>query len=304
MTADINTVAPNGVVDLSGAPGALDDATFDSLFPAEAQTVAVAATTQSNTQGTTQQQTPVVQQTTAQPNAPFLKGQKSVYNTPEDALAGINKKDELIDQLRQRYSLATGIDPITGQPVGQVQAQVQQSNYYSNPEQYLNDLYAAAKSGGPEDYRNVQAKFVTDTLAPIQPLLQKAARDQAVTTLKGEIADADTFIGSPQYDAALAANPELKTAITAAETNMQWHSRLSGLYKLAYLTGKGMQLPEILKTQASQTQTSNSQTQVRPTAQSTTIAAPTQTTQPNLKTLAGIKNVVQDFESRGFKLEF
>lgn len=298
----VDSLAPNGIVNLNDAPGALDDATFDSLFPAEPTPVVAAPQAQPTLQPG-QQPTTTQPPQVAAPAAPFLKGDRSVYNTAEAATQGINQKDALIEQLRQRYALTTGIDPITGQPVGQ-NAPIQDSSYSANPSKYLDDLYNAAKQGGPQAYVDVQTKFLMDALQPLQPLMQRMAREQAVQTLSSEIKDAATFIGSSGYQKALDANPELKDAIAVAESDMKWHSRLPGLYKLAYLTGQGLQLPEILKAQASQTPTQTNPVQHRPTAQSTTSAMPTQTAKPSFKNLEGIRAVIADAEARGVKLEF
>jgi len=301
----VDSVAPNGVVNLSDAPAALDDATFDSLFPSDGTSQATPAAPQvtAPVQGTTPS-APTAPATTPTPSAPFLKGDKSVYNTPEDAQKGINEKDALIEQLRQRYALTTGIDPISGQPIGQ--QPVQRSDDYSqNPEKYLNDLYLAAKSGGPQAYGAVQQKFILDTLKPLQPVMQRAAREQAVENLSKDLPDIKTFIGTPAYDKAIAVNPELGNAIAAAETDFRFHDRLPGLYKIAYLTGQGLQLPDILKAQTEQARQNQTHTQpVRTTTQTSTPAMPQQTTKPTFKTIDGIKSIIAEAEGRGAKLDF
>lgn len=298
----LDQIAPNGVVQLQDAPQSLDDATFDSLFPAESsQPVAPAA--QPQTAQPVQQ--PVQQPTQDQL---FLKGDRSVYKTAEDAVRGINEKDAVIEQLRQRYALTTGIDPITGRPVGP-QGQTQESvDYYQQPDQYLDALYSAAKKGGPEAYRDVQAKFLFDALKPLQPVIQKAARDQAVESLATEIPAAKAFVGTPNYSKALEVNPELKQAILLSESDQRFHSRLPGLYKLAYLTAQGMQMPELLKAQAqTQTTTQTVQTQgtpVRTTLQATTPSpSTTQAAPPSFKTIDGIRSVIRDMEAKGVKLD-
>lgn len=300
---DINTVAPNGTVNLSDAPAGLDDATFDSLFPAEATTTVIPAP---QTQPTPQPENPPAPspqaQPVTQPSAPFLRGDKSVYNTPEAALQGINQKDALIEQLRQRYALTTGIDPITGQPIGQAQPQ-QDQDYFNNPSKYMADLYTAAKAN-PEAYRDVQAKFFMDTLKPLQPLMQRVAREQALETLSAEVKEAPAFIGTPAYKKALDSNTELKDAIAVAETDYKFHSRLPALYKLAYLTGQGMQLPELLRANAAPQPQSQTTPAPRPTVQPTTPNMPTATARPSFKTLDGIRAVIADAEARGATLDF
>jgi hypothetical protein len=301
----IDQVAPGGIVNLSNAPAAIDDATFDSLFPAESTTQVTTPVQQTQAQGTTQSQQTQTTQTATQTAAtePFIKGDKSVYKTPEAAIEGINQKDALIEQLRTRYALTTGIDPITGQPVGNSQAQVASDSYVDNPEKYINDLYAAAKSGGPKAYNEVQQKYIMDSLRPFAPALSSLAKAQALETVGKENPEAAKFINTPTYLKTLEANPDLQGAIASAESNHQFHSRLPGLYKLAHLAGQGMQLPELLKANASQTQTQT--TPVRTTAQQTTLRPATdQGVKASFNTHQGIKQIIAEAEARGARLEF
>lgn len=320
----VDTVAPGGVIDLSASPaGALDDAAFDALFsdtpnvvvaPAPAQPAAPiqqSDTSQQPTVTQTQPQTqpPPTPQTSSQP---FLKGEKSVYNSADAAIAGINQKDALIEQLRQRYALTTGIDPITGQPVGQPVVQQGPTDYYSDPNKYLNDLIAAGKEADPAQaaakYRDVQAQFVRDTLKPLQPIVSQYTRQTALQNLQSqspELKDVGTFIGTPTYQKALDLNPDLKQAIAISESDFRFSDRLPGLYKLAYLAGQGMQMPDLIK--AAQQQPAPqipSQQPIRTTAQPTTPSMPQQTARPSMRDINGIRATIQEMEARGHKLEF
>ena len=303
--SELDQVAPGGIVDLSKAPGGLDDATFDSLFPAEPSQKVIAPVQQAqNNQGTQQtQQTQTIQTATqATATEPFIKGDKSVYKTSEAAIEGINQKDALIEQLRQRYALTTGIDPITGQPVGQATQQFN-DDYTQNPNKYLDDLYSAAKQGGPQAYTQVQQKLIMDTLKPFAPALNSLAKNQALESVSSGNPDAAKFVASPAYQKTMEANPDLASAIATAESDYRFHSRLPGLYKLAHLAGQGMQLPELLKANASQTQTQ--QTQVRTTAQQTTLTPSTEAAKnPSFRNIDGIRATIKDMEARGAKLDF
>lgn len=290
-----------GTVNLSDAPASLDETMFDQLFPADPQTPPVAA---SQTPPAPATQEPPVTQTPPAPvvqTGPFLKGATSVYQTPEAAIEGINQKDALIEQLRQRYALTTGIDPITGRPVN-AQTSPAPTNYYQQPDRYVQDLVDSSKKG-PEAYRDVQSKFITDTLEPLKPLIQRAAREQAVEQLSGEIKDIGTFITSPAYQKALEANPELKVAISTAETDTQWHHRLGPLYKIAYYTGQGMQLPELLKQSTSAPAPTTSTSRPALSAPSTSAPAPS-ADQPSFRDLKGIRATIAAMESKGVKLDF
>lgn len=295
----LDQVAPGGVVDLSKAPGGLDDATFDSLFPAEPtqKVVAPAQQVQQN-QGAQQTQSNQTNQTAIQAtdSEPFIKGEKSVYKTKDATVEGLNQKDALIETLRQRYALTTGIDPITGQPVGQAGPQVS-DDYGQNPNKYLDDLYAAAKQGGPQAYTQVQQKLIMDTLKPFAPALNSLAKAQALETVSHDNVEAAKFVTTPVFQKTMEANPDLASAIATAESDYRFHSRLPGLYKLAYLAGQGMQLPELLKANASQTQTQTQQ--VRTTAQQTTLNPSTEAAKnPSFKNIDGIRATIKDLESR------
>jgi hypothetical protein len=297
----VDQVAPGGVVNLSDAPAALDDAMFDSLFPAEPTPVVVApAPEPAAASPAVDTQTP-----DGQPNGPFLKGNTSVYNTPEAAVEGLNQKDALIENLRQRYALTTGVDPITGQPVATVaQPQTRPTDYYDSPDLYIKAASDAIQKGSPEAYRDAQAKFMLDTLKPLQPFLQRAVREQAVETVSQEIKEVGSFIGSDSYKQTLAQIPELRDAINIAETDQRFYGRLPGLYKMAYLTGQGRQLPELLKAQAAQAAKQTPPVPVRQTLNPTTTAMPQQTARPTFKTIEGIRATIAEAESRGAKLDF
>src|SRR5208282_4385733 len=98
-----------------------------------------------------------------------------------------------------------------------------------------------------------------------------------------------TFIGSQLYEKTLTENPELKQAISTAETDYRWHSRLPGLYKLAYQAGQGINLPDILKANQNQQPPQTPPVAPRPTAQPATPAPPRPTAPPSLRTLEGIR---------------
>ena len=269
----LDQIAPGGVIQLN-PPSSLDDATFDSLFPAEPSQVPQAAPQPTAKPG---QQPPVTSPVTPQ-NDFFLKGDRTVYKTVEDATKGINEKDTLIEQLRQRYALTTGIDPITGKPVVVNGTPQDAIDYSTQPDKYLDDLYNAAKKGTPEEYKNVQQKFLFDSLKPLAPLMQKVARDQAADALVTEVPGAKGFVGSANFTKAVEANPSLKSAIAVSEGDQRFYHQLPGLYKLAYQVAQGLQLPEILAanaaTQIKPTQTTQT-TPPRTTVQPTTASSPT-----------------------------
>lgn len=273
-------------VDLSDA--SVEHAFSDDLFPAEP--VSTAATT-----APTPDAVPAVP--TPQPSAseePFVRGSKTVYKTREAAQKGIDDKDALIDQLRQQYTLATGIDPITKQPLNSITPQGNDS-YVLNPAKYFSDLQG---SKTPEQLVRIQQKFVLDTFQPIAPAITSVTRNAAVKQVSDANPDFGAFYGSAAYKTTLENNPDLKQAVEVAEGDIAFHSKLPGLLKMTYLVHQGEQLPELLKAQRPAT----TQSPVRTTSTPSTPAPATYTNTPNAPTLrnqAGRKAIIASFEESG-----
>jgi len=282
---------PEPNVDLSNAPSALDSATLNELFPAEpmATTAVVVPTPVTPTPAPAATTTPA-----PTPDEPFLKGSESVYKTREAAQRGLDEKDSLIKQLRQSYSLATGVDPITKQPINAIAPQGNES-YVLNPKKYVADLQDAKS---PEQLAKVQQKFVFDTFQPIAPAISSMTKNAAIKQVADALPDFGTFYGSSEYKSTLEANPDLKEAVEMAESDIAFHPRLAGLLKLTYLTNKGMQLPELLKKAAAPQTTAPTRTSPTPTT-----VAPTEYTTsneaPSLQTKAGRKAIIDQFEKGG-----
>jgi len=315
VSAQLEAVAPGGVVQLGNAPASLDDGMFDSLFPAE-PTVQSAPAQPVQTQqqvAATPAQTPTQTPVTQTPVASdfFLQGQVSKYKTADAAVEGINAKDALIEQLRQRFALTTGVDPITNQPVGQVQQQqqaVQQTDYSQNAELYVKDLTEAANRNDPKAYRDIQVKLLMDTFKPLQPVIQNAAREQASQQFLAQVPAAKEFLGSSAYSKALEASPELAEAISICEREPSQAARLPGLYKLAHLTAQGIAAPDLLRAQQTVQQTAPQNTPttqvVRTTMAPTTQSIPQKVASPTLRTLEGIRATIAEAEARGVSMNF
>jgi hypothetical protein len=281
----------NGGVNLQDSPVSLDNRTLDELFPAEPVTT-VATIAASNPGNVTPSAVPVT--TPATTDEPFLKGSESVYKTREAAQRGLDEKDSLIKQLRQSYSLATGVDPITKQPINAIAPQGNES-YVLNPKKYVDDLQSAKS---PEQLAKVQQKFVFDTFQPIAPAISSMTKNAAIKQVADNIPDFGNFYGSQDYKATLDANPDLKEAVEMAESDISYHPRLAGLLKLTYLTNKGMQLPELLK----RATTPQTQTTTRTTVTPSTTAPAEYTTSneaPSLENSAGRKAIIDRFEKSG-----
>lgn len=275
--------------------------TWDELFPPEsnAQTASPAATTPAVV--TPQNaQAPAAQQAVTAPAAPVIQTKTgTVYKTVEDAIKGIEHKDTVIADMRSRMILATGIDPLTGQPAQQTASQQQpaQKNYMQDKKGFYDDLVTAAQKNDAEGVWNAQAKLVFDALAPIAPVLSDFAKEKAVSTVSSEIKDFREFYSSDNYKQALNETPELANAIAIAENNLQEQHRLAGLYKVAYRISQGLRLPEILRSQ----QPAPASQPVRQTTAAQTLTPTTANeAQPNLYTKEGRKALQSRFEASGF----
>lgn len=283
---------------LADAPGG--DLNWDELFPPE-QGVPAPTTVQQGTQEAPTAPAPEGQppaQPTATPPTQdfFLRTKSTVYKTAEDAAQGVEHKDAIIEQLRQRYILERGVDPITNQPVQR--APEQPVSYTQDRNRYFRDLVEAAQKNDPERYFEAQQKLVLDILAPYAPSMSQLARNQALESVAAEIKDFREFSGGEGYKKVLEETPVLRQAIEQAEQNPAYQGQLTELYRLAYWTAQGRRLPELLKAQQ---QPSQPAAAVRPTAQPSSIP-PSSTpsgSAPDMSTSEGRKAIMKDMESRG-----
>ena len=264
---------------------------WDELFPSDQ-----GATTP--TEGHTQQvQAPAVQQQATVSATPVIQTKTgTVYKTVEDAVKGIEHKDTVIADMRQRMILATGIDPLTGQPASFAGVQ-QPANYIQDRKRFVDDLKSAAAKDDTDGIWNAQTKLIFDALQPLTPALSSLAKQQAVEQLSPEIKDIREFIGSDNYKQALSETPDLKAAIEAAEGDYQHFNRLPGLYKVAYRVSQGIRLPEILKAQPQQ----QASQPVRSTTASQTLTptTPEVAAHPSLMSRDGRKALRAQLEAKG-----
>lgn len=264
----------------------LDPNAIAELFPSDAAAEPTTAPTNTDTQ-----LTPAAVQP-ATPVAPVADARYvATYKTREAAEQGIAQKDALIEQMRQRIQLATGIDPISQRPVQALADNRASENYQQNKQRYVDDLKNA---NTPESLFDVQTKFVLDALAPIAPAITAATREQALNRTEQEAPGFRQFYGSDQYRSTLEKVPDLKEAIEAAEADIKFHQRLPGLYKVAQLVSQGIQLPELLKQVKPAAQQSTPQ---RPTNTGTTATPPEATNSaPGLSSSQGRKAIIEQFE--------
>ena len=300
--------APNPLasqsVDLSGAPGG--DQLWADLFPTEGSTSTPAPVTPTAVE-------PAAPQSTA-PVFQIKTSTGTVYNTPEDAVKGIEQKDQLLAKLRQEVIDAKGIDPLTGREVVKPtpQGTSPRKAYLADARQYLTDLADAANASKPEPYRDAQANLmrevVREEVGSILPLLQDVARERAVVKVSGAYTDFPTFRKSELYTKALEALPSLKEAIDFAEANPVGGLRLDELYRTAYLAARGLSTNSTASpapTGAGAPQvggtTSTPTAPARPTLTSQTPTPTGPSAKPALTTSAGRKAIIAEMEAKGLE---
>lgn len=279
---------------LGNVPGG--DLTFDELF----------ATPESPAQPTTApaNATPVVQPT-AQPSAQtpspedfFLKGAKSVYKTRDDAQKGLDSKDTLIEQLRNRYILERGVDPVTNQPVNISQNPQVPTNYLQDHARYGKDLAAAASKEDYEAYYNTQSKLIFDLLQPIAPIIQDFAKQRAVDSVSNEVKDFRAFRESEDYKNLMGSEKVLSEAINTAESDFRMHEQLPDLYKLAFWAAQGRKVPELIKAAQAQPAVAPAQP-TRQTVGQSTLSPASGTVAESMSTSSGRQAIKARLEALG-----
>src|SRR5581483_2127442 len=290
------------------------DIPLDTLFPADGSGYPTGDTNPPAATSPAPAAAPQAPATQAQPPAAPADGQPATYagtyKTREEAERGLAEKDRIIEQYRTDTIKRTGIDPLTGRPVTPQQPN---ESYVQNPERYWDDLAAAAQKGDKISYVRAQAKFISEVLSPVAPLIQNTAKQQALDALslqiktpEGQPSEIRSFIGSPDYQAVLTENPLLKNAIENAETNFQLYAQLPDLYRMAYGLSQYRKQPELLKaaTVATATAAANPTPPARPTATPSTLPAPIPTSQvsgPDIHTAEGRKEMIKRFEQQGIQ---
>lgn len=209
---------------------------------------------------TTEPTEPVAQAASEPTKAPDFTIKTStgtVYKTPEDAVRGIEQKDQLISQLRSMVSAVTGEDPLrkSGANPGQQIQQQQPISYLRDSRRYAEDLTRAAdlgqKTGNWDNYRNVQAQLqfevTQQAVGPYMPVVQNVGRQQAMDDVSRSIPEFRNFYGSEAYNKVLESRPKLAGFIAHAETQPTLQEELKELYQSVYDSAQASKLPELVK---------------------------------------------------------
>jgi hypothetical protein len=235
-----------GHIDLSAAPGSDQD--WDSLFPnPELQS----ASQPQVASGTQPQQQPQATQ-----NQPFLKAGETVYNTAEDAAAGVAHKDSVIAKYRD-FLAQNGLDPnavlknevqtIQRPQAQQEPAKPSQYKYYGNPN-FFDEVADAAAKRDRARYEQLMSAHsreaanaaIQEVLAPWQTTLAETNRFRAIRQATTEVPEFQKFIEGPGYKKVLDTFPLYKEMVQIGENDPVAAQRLPEVYKSMYLIYQGM----------------------------------------------------------------
>jgi hypothetical protein len=222
-------------ITMSDAPGG--DLSLDDIFgdQSSVQTTAQVAPI-----------TPQPSENATSTSEPFLKTKTgTVYKSVEDAVAGIEHKDALIQQLRSEVSQRSGQDPLATRR--QQEAASRQVNYVEDQSKYFEDIAAAVEKKDTKGYMDAQTKLIWDTLGPLAPTLVQLSKANAERVVSEQLPDFKGFLGSENYNQIVGESPLLADAIRSAEQNPAAAGQLSELYRIAYLSSQGRRLPELVK---------------------------------------------------------
>lgn len=175
----------------------------------------------------------------------FLQGEHSVYKSSEEAVKGINEKDRVISELRSQLESTTGHDPLRGPP-----APTGPQSYTENAEGFIETLSRASNDGNANAYRDAHVQLMSEVLSPLAPVLSDLAKTQAVNSVSEKVQGFREFVGSDAYKNTLDASPELAEAISLAESNIGYNTKLPELYEMSFYQHRGRQAPEMVRAAA------------------------------------------------------
>jgi len=299
------TPSPTSTNWLSDAPGA--DIPFSELFGNDPEVTATTTPTTAAPAAASEPQAPTEPAKTEPVSQSFRITTKTgtVYDSLEAATSGIEEKDTVIEQLRQRFIATTGVDPLKKTP--QSAPTVETPNYLQDPNRYAADLYEAAKKNDAKGYQRTQLQLFEQYLGPALPMFQEFVKERAqdgvsAKSLPPEAKNFREFRSSEAFKRVMTENEVLAQAITNAESNFQYASQLPGLYKLAYNSYVASNLPEVI--QAAPAVAAPSAPPIsRPTASTSTLSptAPqsSQNDQELLRTREGRAELKRRYEASG-----
>jgi len=280
--------APGGDIPFDQLFGTDPEASFSSANPSGTPAALAPATT-----------TPPEPAQTTESFKEIRTATGSVYKAYDDVVKGIEEKDTLIQQLRDKFKATAGYDPLK-QPEPTPQ---QTSSYLNDPTKFATDLSEAAKSGDAKKYRDTLVGLMEEYFGPARPLISDFARSRATQQVSNEFKEFNQFVGGDDYKAVLQRNPALAQAIKVSEENIAYASQLPELYRLAYESHTAHKLPELVQA-AKQTPVAPT-TSARPTVQSTSLTPAAPVTHRDeremLRTSEGRKEILARYRAQGIE---
>lgn len=266
---------------------------------------------------TTETTEPATQQTKPEPTAAKFELKTStgtVYKDPEEAVRGIEQKDQLINQLRSMVAAVTGEDPLSksGAKPGQT-AQQKPVSYLQDKRRFAQDLTKAAEFGQTQDnwdtYGNVLGQYIYEVVqsavGPYMPVVQNVGKQQALDDVSRGNPEFRNFYGSQEYQKVLEERPKLANFIQIAESQPTLQEELKEFYQSTWDHAQARRMPELVK----QHQSTPNPTPRMPVQQVTRAPltepndgmrrAAQPTGRPSLATPAGRKAIIEEAEAKG-----
>jgi hypothetical protein len=293
------------------------DEDFDSLFQrvgADGESIADSNAIPADQTTESAEPAPDATKAASEPSRFELKTSTgTVYKTPDDAIKGIEQKDQLINQLRSMVAAVTGEDPLSkaGIKPGQTTAPAKPVSYLQDRRRFAQDLTKAAELGQRDDswdpYGNVLGQYIYEivqsAVGPYMPVVQSVGKQQAMASVAKENPAFQEFYNSPEYHKVLEERPKLAGFIQFAEAQPTMQEELKELYESVWDHSQARKLPELVK-QSQQPQHPTprmpSQPVSRPSLQvpdrGQTVA---HTAKPSLSTPEGRKAIIEAAERTG-----
>lgn len=236
----------------------------------------------------------------------------TLYKSLDDAVKGVEQKDQLINQLRSMVAAVTGEDPLSkaGIKPGQTTAPQKPVSYLQDRRRFAQDLTKAAELGQRDDswdpYGNVLGQYIYEivqsAVGPYMPVVQSVGKQQAMSAVAKDNPAFQEFYNSTEYHKVLEERPKLAGFIQFAEAQPTMQEELKELYESVWDHSQAKKLPELAlqRQQPNPTPRMPSQVVSRPSLRvpdhGQTIA---HTAKPSLSTPEGRKAIIEEAERKG-----
>lgn len=251
---------------------------------------------------------------TAQSKFELKTSTGTIYKSADEAVRGIEQKDQLIGQLRSMVAAVTGEDPLvkSGAKPGQTTAPQKPISYLRDPKRYAEDLTKAAEygqqTGDWTKYANITdqrtAEVVTSMVGPYMGVVQTVGKQQALDEIGRANPEFKNFYGSDSYQKVLEERPKLANYIQQLEGNPTAQEDLREMYQSVWDHAQAKKVPELVKQASTPPQNPTPRMPMQPTSRPS-LRVPDRsmttvpTNKPSLSTPEGRRRIIEEAEAKG-----